>query len=382
MSVILQEKMDTISLRTLDQEHENLRKEVFQNLPVLLENPVKQEDFIRQVDTFLDRLRSWSSQSQTTTAVNSVNRMASEWQMIFTRELRIPKNIYEILKIQVDPDICEPMLSDSASPLLSHEQIVERIRHRAYQISKDWKINWIKRLFYALREHPERVHENALRLPERTPGDDWQDACTCLACDVLDSHIDLTVQVGVESFQFLENVWLEDVKRLKAYLHWEATEPEGRLDDPQRHYDLAFQEIHKQLLNPSIKSGPESFLPIKNWLSNVVLDNGQVNTKTRPYSHSLIEKKAQRLWDRTKSGDPETHWLHAESYVQKFYENLIPAVEKQDQKAIETILEATAVSPQSPQTSEIVNALEVALVTYFFQPTLMQPFFDHHTTYL
>lgn len=382
MSQILDEKTDMISLHALELEHKDLLEQAQKNLAVLRNDAAEQDEFIHRVDQFLDDIKVWAPKARTTTAVNTVNRIASEWQMIFTRDLRIPKNIYEILKIQIAPDVCEPMLSDSASPLLSREQIEERIRHRAYQISKGWKINWIRRLFYALSEHPELLHEDALQFPERTQDDDWHDACTCLACDVLDSHIDLTVQLGVESFEFLDDVWLEDVKRLKAYLHWEAAEPEGHLDDPQIHYNFAFQEIHKQLLTPSIKSGPESFLPIKSWLSNVVLDNGRINTETRPYAYALIEKKAQRLWDRTTCKDSETNWFHAECYVQKFYENLIPAVEKQDQKAIETILETTSVSVNSAHTSEIVNALEVAFLTYFFQPKLMQPFFQNHITYL
>jgi hypothetical protein len=382
MPAAMPQLIESVDLTDLDQQHQVLRDEISRDPIAFRDNPIRRDEFVKRVEAFLELLQQRVPDARTTAAANSVNRIASEWQMIFTSELRIPKNIFELLQIDRVPKVCEPTLSYSASSPLRREVLTERIRERAYFISKDWKVSWLRQQLLVSSAHPERIHEAVLQLPVRTPADDWHEACTFLACDVLDARIDLALQLSVDGVEFLEGVWLDDVKRLKAYLSWEATRPDGSLDDPHRNYDHACREIHRRLLDRTIKAGAESFAPIANWLRDEVLDAGRINTATRPCAHALIERKARRLWECTKCEDFNVNWLLAEQYVRKFYENLIPAVLGQDRIAIETVLAATAANPRTQTNCEIVNALEVALVTYFFNPSLMETFFEGHITYL
>ncbi len=374
-----QEQPESPNLIVLSQDHETLRDEFRQDPAAVRRDPV---EFVSRVDEFLRQLQCYATKARTTTAANAVRQIASEWQMIFTSDLRIPKNILGDFHLAFVPDICEPTLSESGSLPLRREAITERIRERAYLISKDWKVSWLRRLFFAFHAYPEQIHQSAVTLPSRTPMDDWHEACTCFACDVLDARIDLALQVSVDGFVFLESVWLEDVKRLRAFLHWEATNPDATMDDPNTHYEIACREIHERALDSTVKGGAESFLPIADWIRDLVLDDGQINTTTRPQSHSLVERKARRLWERTRCADACVNWSLAKRYVRDFYENFIAAVVDEDTAAVNTVLTAVSVAQGAQGSCEIVNALEAALITYFFKRESIELFYRDHIAFL
>lgn len=365
MPATLVPNAETFDLKLLIEHHDCLLDKFAKDRDLIRIDDARRTDFVNCVDLFLDQLRQSVPQVRTTAAADLLGQFASEWQTIFTAELRIPRDISDIFRIGRAPDDCEPTLTYAKVAPLQREIILERIRERAFLISKDWKLNWLKRQLFAFSARPELIHKTILTPPVRTPEDDWREACVFFACDVVDARVDLALQLGVCAFEFLENVWLEDMKRLKAYFFWEAAQPNGELADANEFYGKACDDIRARLGDNAIKSGAESFSPIADWLKKEILDHGQLDTQTRPYARCLVEKKAWRLWNRTKCEDSSRNWQSAESYARSFYENLIPAVVDRNRKAIDAIRRAVLDESPANSTREIVNALEVAVVAYF-----------------
>ncbi|MEO2027183.1 MAG: hypothetical protein ABGZ23_15020, partial [Fuerstiella sp.] len=144
---------------------------------------------------------------------------------------------------------------------------------------------------------------------------------------------------------------------------------------------FAATHSHRRLTDPEIKADASAFGHIAQWLRAEFLNDGRL-CAAKPLCHATIERKARRLWERTESKDAAENWRRAEEYVRDFYENLLPAIVESDQLAVASVLSAAAPCPETGASCELVDSLEVAIVTYFFDPKLMNEFFEGHATYL
>jgi hypothetical protein len=90
--------------------------------------------------------------------------------------------------------------------------------------------------------------------------------------------------------------------------------------------------------------------------------------------YRLIEKKAYRIFETTGSTNSYTNWIHAETYVKMFYENIIPAVETKNREKILRVIKAFQYSKLNRFL--IINCFETALGIYFLDPNVIQSLWD------
>lgn len=379
-SILLDDASD--SLRALRKTHLDLHEELEANAATFRDDLESREKFVYHVDLFIKQLREFVPFARTTGAMNFLNRTAAEWQMNFTTVLRIPRNVYTDLDINSAPDVRESTREFSAKPPLTREFVQNLLSQRAYEIGEKQKMRWLKQLLHDLEQNPKRIHSTEIVPPVRTPEDDWRDACAYFACDILNARFHLALQLSVDAFFFLQSIWLEDVKRLMAYLAWEKAGAAWRPDESDRYYSEACRQLHNRIMDPAYKTGPVSFLPIARWLEEKYLIEGRIDFTNRPASFELVKRKAERIWEITKSADQNDNWRRAESYVRQFYENLIPAIRNGDSRSLEALLAATITRCGTRVSDELVDALEFGLLMYFVEGDKMKPFFASHETYV
>ena len=158
----------------------------------------------------------------------------------------------------------------------------------------------MSRLLAHLESHPHQIHSVIASSPDEMQ-DDWYGAMTCLTAEILDGRGDFARQLGSDLYRLLGDVWLDDVKRVKAYLIWESN---GANWDPTgwtRNFILACEDVNRRTLEESVKASPKTFAHVKTYLEKRYLVAGVVDLSHRPDAHHLIANKAQRIWDAAAS---------------------------------------------------------------------------------
>ena len=83
-------------------------------------------------------------------------------------------------------------------------------------------------------------------------------------------------------------------------------------------------------------------------------------------AHDLIATKARRIWQLNPHGrNPNDDWLLAESYVQRFYGNIVDAVVNGDCGCVALVANAFDFCIPFHDNLRIVNAFEAAILMYF-----------------
>lgn len=204
--------------------------------------------------------------------------------------------------------------------------------------------------------------------------DDWHQAQVYLALKVLDGTHPLPGRWTSDAYHHLESVWLDEVRRLLAYLLWKE-EGEPLWGDGLSHYYGACDRIRTGLKELS-KGSDADFEEVRTYLRKEYLvsagprDRSAVDDRPGSSGNELIARKAQRLWEVGQGDGERLDWARATSYVKTFYESIIPAVLDGDPECRRRVLNAVGLddTDRDHWRHTIVNAFEAAVTLYFLAP--------------
>ena len=186
--------------------------------------------------------------------------------------------------------------------------------------------------------------------------EDWFTACDQFAFETLGNSIPIR-QLGAESYNRLEECWLEDMKRLQAYAIKLHQSGRGESDHATNYYEQACRQISERLQAGS-KIDPDGFTAVLEYIERRLMSNGGLDMAK---AESLIRVKAERLW-KIGGGDAETNWLTAENFVRDFYGNLAFAILGLDVQAYDKVMEALLAADPVRQ---IINVFEITVAMNF-----------------
>ncbi len=337
-----------------------------------------------EIKNLIDNLAQFASQVTSIDEYNWVKEAAYEWgavgdclegtlSLFETIETdRNCKNIGQIILSLLPKSLPEFSFTSKISK--------EYLERTAYNLSGARKLRLIEELRdrldqLSLSNLEEFLHYLLQRLSfsnvAKEMNEDWYSACTYFSSKILEGKLDLACQVTSELYDYLEEVWLEDVKRLKAYRVWWDNGGGWISEESIRvnYYLQACQQIADSLFDPYIKAPLIQFEDIKDYLkAHYLTDAGKLD---RGKSHNLIKKKAHRLWEKNGGSDEWENWLCAEQYVENFYGNIMSAIIDDDLESLDKVKKAIQSSINSDH-KYIINCFEVALVIYFLREEMLQ----------
>ncbi len=224
----------------------------------------------------------------------------------------------------------------------------------------------IRKIRQVMWEHQLRIaHLQEIHSSDQEMRDDWYDACGLLGVKILEGRKLQLTQVDARSYPLLEEIWLADVKRLKAYYIWELDDA-GSAD---HNYARAGREI-RTALKTRARSSLESFQVVRAFLETQYLEDGRL-AQSRPSARQMLSRKALRIWESTQNPDAMTNWFRAQLYASLFYENVIPAVVNDDRDATAAVLKAFQFSKSSENRYFVTNCFEAAVAIEFLNKELV-----------
>ena len=371
-------------LRHVLEAHDVLRNKVDLFRGELTTDSTRRADFIREIKSFLDTLRPVCGDLRTTAQYEQVSGLADEWQTILSELLREPLDVREVIGLRLPTADLRPM-----GRRLTRQEVLQTLKRRASETAQFRKlshlfsqIDWL----YRLTKSPEILHERFPSTSEEMDRD-WSFACQFLAADVLDGRLRMTEQLDAEAFSTLTATWLEDTKRLMAYMSWLAESQDKPASAPGRdnngkHYYRVCESLHHALLDKSRKAAVESFFDVADWIKVEFLTGGSLKMCEGSPAWRLVANKAHRIWEQTGRNDPERNWFRAEQYVRGYFEAIIPAVIDVDRKSVRAIL--NAVTPQRTEGPgcEIISVFEAAIAIECLDPDLVREDYKPERSYL
>jgi hypothetical protein len=195
---------------------------------------------------------------------------------------------------------------------------------------------------------------------KESTSEDWYVACAFLALLLIEREQLRFEQLDPISYRLLEEVWFEDIKQLKAYYIWESQD-KGSAED---NYFSASGEIHNLMLQR--KRAPiHAFSRVSDYISSNYLTRSGGLDETKPATNALLQKKAHRIWQLTGCKDDRANWFRARAYVSMFYENVIRAVNDNDQQKWHEVLKALQFEKRSQNQYQIINGFETLIAIDF-----------------
>ncbi len=358
----------TVTGERVRADHQRLFDEFRENADTLCTNRDLLAKFLNDVDQLLEEMKQLNQDMQRAEEFDWLNTAAMDWQIVFSSRLRIPRDIRREVGIQVPSRTLEP-----TRRILPDEQIQQHLKDKAYLVGQFRKLAALARRLEELNAYRDRIHEEIVSSPEEAERD-WHDAHVHFASEVLDAEIFFPYQIGPESYHRLENIWLEDVKRMRAYLIWERRNdgwsPEAELPN----YLSACEQLRSKLLDESLKASPASFEDVKSYLNATYLRAGRLDTSPGQPGWELVRAKARRIWQRSgqPAGQDERIWAAADAYCQAFYENIIKAVVEDLPEAVAAVVNAFRICRNFGHNYPIVNCFEAALTIYYLKPSTVQ----------
>lgn len=381
---MITETIATISLPDLKKQHKNLFDQALSEASSLIDNETEMADFIAKVDFFLEELTQLSGEAETVEDYEWISDAALKWQLIFSSVLNVPHSTVML---------SAPSLLKSPEPLqfYTDEELHKWFEDTALQQSL------VRRASFLLEEKSQLV--KLLGSTREQQDQDWRDAEMLFASKVLEGGFHLARQIGPGSYHRLEQQWLSEVKRAKAFFIYENRM--DKLNASPRHeqdYLEACLQIRFQLIRKDLKARAQEFEEIKGYLVNHYLADGALDAEkpgeapggSKEYrfdpdkedSSDLIREKARRIWQTTGETDPAKNWEDARTYCAAFYDNIIPAVVEKDpeRKRERSLLALRAfdLSQGQEYRNQIINCFEVALAIYFLDADIITGLWEDH----
>ncbi len=391
----------TYTTQEIKRESEHLLNEVNQTAlelkkhPKSKKYPLELKPLLNQVEVFINDLENFSTQADHIQIDDYIwlNKIAVKWQLVLAKVFHLQRRI----------NIAEPKNIDSPSTesgeLLreipfSANELEKWIKDKAYELSKDRRMA----LLWDKSQEYEGVFNFLLReIIVSSKDEELLDNYTAkvfLASEILDGTINFVHRIPSECYnqflQFLEERWIKEVKKLKAYYSCKKL---GNGDETiiKENYYEACEQIRQALigtLNPNVKVGSEDFIEIKNYLEKHYLTNGKIDSQDHKKGKKLIVTKAEyiskntyhlRKHNESIASFNYRNWRWAETFVKNFYENIIGAVEDNDVDKVARVLSAFQIQEVVPEGFKIslenhdliTNCFEAAIAIYFLSPTLL-----------
>lgn len=328
------------------------------------------DELIGQIRDLIESLKPHAASPASTAEYDLLNRVASELQMALSSVLRLPLDVRQTLGLRLPTADLRP------SPrLVSRDEVHRSLRRRADEIARSRKLLDLMRKLQIFTKSPNLIHAS-IPSTHAEMTQDFYDACVFLAADVISGKIRLADQLETGALDFLGGVWLDDVKRLTAYVAWEQADEPAAPEVGDRFYLRACEMLHRRACNVADKASLTAFDRIGRWLNDKFLTDGRLIVHNHNAAQALVESKAHRIWLCTGRKDPEENWRAAESYSRAFYENIIPGVVEGHPDALTAVVQAVSAEGIAGSTCEIANAFEAALLLEFVNPQIVFPHYD------
>ena len=248
-------------------------------------------------------------------------------------------------------------------PRFSYSMIIERLEILSYTIGQERKLVELRNLIKKLEKKREVIHEQIPSTPSEEK-QDWNKAVTYFVNNVIDGWNNFAYQLDENCYQEIKAIYIDDLKELKAYHFWLASEMSE--DDPINNYLESCEFLNRKLFDPEIKASVEKYVEIGNYINNDYKFN----------KHELIKNKAQRISENKvrlniQSSDLDD-WLKAEYYINIFYSNIQDAI----YGVIDKMEKILKVFREDGRKYSIINCFEAAVTIYFFDQDIVKQICD------
>jgi len=200
---------------------------------------------------------------------------------------------------------------------------------------------------------------------------DWRNAEVQIAVEIMASTARLS-DLAPDCFPYLESIWLDEIKHYLAFFNWiDIREQAGFWSSEEarkKHYFDACDKLRALLVDRKVKDRLENFASIKKHFKDRYLN--EYNRFDPELARSLVCRKTARLGERInpqKGGE-----IYATEYSQKFYNNIIPAVELGDDESLLAVLQALQHGGSFAGGPAIVTAFEMSAAIAFLDGTKIQ----------
>lgn len=337
--------------------HRELMERLDSDASILVEGSPARETWLRAMEKFFERVNACIKGVPVENEARELDwlaRAASEWQLTMSRRLKLPRDVRKELGIQ-------PETKAKATPKTTWTRVfLERgLQRESFFIGANRKI------LNALRRYRQLEQMQAHRVHAEIPSDpheqwqDWYDACRFLTLDVILGKVDFARLVDPSGYEFLDAVWLDDVKQLHAYLMWEKSNSDGGFQRETDFYYPACNEIEARLFR---YKSDVAFESVAQWWKERYQTSISPALSRSDAICEVIHRKADRIRERTGRADDAANLAAAKQYVDAFYFQLIPAVQGQNEEAIECIYRALR---NTIHGCELVTGLEAAIASAF-----------------
>ncbi len=254
---------------------------------------------------------------------------------------------------------------------LARDKVMRHLRHQAYCLGQSRRLAGLERFVEYLTQVRSQIFVK-LRGTSEDMNADWRDAKALFALDCLEGRIPFPSGLLPETFSVLESVWLEDVKRVKAYLLWEKCGAGWDPPNQDGHYFSAGAELRALLLDSRSKATLDHFDQVRNYLGTYLSD-GRADCTYLMKTRLLVEAKARRLGNLSGCAGPDPcDWHFAVDYVTGLYNNLIDAVKNRNAHSASALFKAMSDIRTGRQGFQIINAFEMAVIIAFLDPEVIR----------
>jgi hypothetical protein len=292
---------------------------------------------------------------------------ARDWEEMFFSAFHEPLDLRRRSGICVPPRNLEPVYTP-----IAESEVESYLRVKANDIAKARKLTLLFRRWAELKSHPERIHAE-IGSSGQEQNEDWYWAGACFALEVLEGKIPFAHRIGPDQYDLLERVWLEDVKRLRAYFLWEGAGSHWHEDGGVQYYFRVTDHLRQAALEPRQKASRQSFTRAETYIEQSYLCDGRVDAGADSTAHDLIAKKAYRIWDRTGHTRPASaNWVDAERYVKRFYDHVVLAVNEGRLEDLRAVADAICSGHDGQCPCDVVNCFEALLVISYLDPAKLR----------
>jgi hypothetical protein len=353
----------------IEDRHASLYQEVLDSKDELSKNPDVRDHLIRRINEFVADMKAALSeleaQGDYAAEYDWLERTATKWQGVFSWIFSEPRNIRAEINL---PKRRPGVIGSRERAEIPADQISRDIETLAYHIGQDRKLADLTRQIEELERRRERIHTVIPSNPEDEV-EDWYNAMAYFAANVFFGRIDLPYQLSADSYGLLEQVHLDEVKRLKAYHLWKEAGSVVADADKDRHYLDGCEQIRQMLLNLKMKTPALDFAHLRSFLTEKYLTvDGGVGG---PAVEDLQRTKAWRIWNSTSRHGhhpQEQDWELAGQYIELLYGNLVDAIEG-NPESVGEVLEALG---EPWRGYRVINCLEAAIAISFLSPALIR----------
>lgn len=379
--------VESSTLEELTKKHQELYQKVQEDGENLSE--VLREE----VEFLLDEIKNRVKHNQVSSMdeYSRLSDLVHEWQSVFINTLHLPRDVHTeigLAKVKIynlDPSI----------PSIPEEKLKIYLEKKAYLIGQCRKLENLTKL---ILRSPHLIHQ---RMPStlEEQEQDWHNANVYLASEVLEGKFNFVYQIEEQFYEILSQIWLDEVRQLKAYFIWQNKQLESDFiwqnqteewnpEEANRNYLNACHQIRDMLLSKSLKVTKNRFKKVRSYLESHYLCEGNKGKLDvdKANSQKLISSKAYRIWEISgKQLHESISWKLAEDYVRMFYESIIPIVMGEESElTVESlssqILNLIAIFKDHNLGGglyPLINCFEAALIIYFIEESRLQHLQDN-----